>query len=117
MRALSLIVVLGVQALGCSDSNEEGGAGAGGSGNGGGGSGGSGANAGAGGSGAVGGSGATDGGTTLPTPTIAAKSCEQPDVQAAVDAANDGDVVGIPAGTCTWTTQVAIGPKAIVLMG
>lgn len=39
--------------------------------------------------------------------TIDALSCEQGDVQAAVDAAGDGDTVVVPAGQCTWTTPAA----------
>jgi polygalacturonase len=37
---------------------------------------------------------------------IHAASCSQEDVQAAIDAANDGDTVSVPAGTCTWTTPL-----------
>jgi hypothetical protein len=67
--------------------------------------------------GGAGGSGGGDGGGVVPVPTIHAKSCEAADVQAAVDSATDGDVVGIPAGTCTWLTPVTIGAKAIVVTG
>ncbi len=41
--------------------------------------------------------------------TIDAKTCSREDVQAAIDAANDGDTVKVPAGECTWTAQVKIG--------
>ncbi|MFH1787542.1 MAG: hypothetical protein ABH811_02015 [archaeon] len=39
--------------------------------------------------------------------TIQACSCEQTDVQAAIDAADAGDTVKVPAGSCTWETLVA----------
>ncbi|MFQ6101991.1 MAG: hypothetical protein ACE5OS_12270, partial [Anaerolineae bacterium] len=39
-----------------------------------------------------------------------ANTCDQDDVQAAVDAAVDGDFVLVPAGHCTWTTPVAATP-------
>ena len=54
---------------------------------------------------------------------IQAASCTQQDVQAAIDAASDGNFVLIPAGHCTWnvlTTQtpsVIIDNKAITLQG
>ncbi len=40
---------------------------------------------------------------------INAASCSQADVQAAIDAAKEGDTVHVPAGTCTWSTPVTIG--------
>src|SRR5262249_6055371 len=43
------------------------------------------------------------------TGDVIAASCEQPDVQAAIDQASDGHVVGGPAGTCTWHASVDIG--------
>lgn len=46
-----------------------------------------------------------------------AASCEAADVQAAIDAASDGEVVGIPAGSCAWTTGVKIEGKGIHLTG
>jgi hypothetical protein len=55
--------------------------------------------------------------------TVTASDCSQEAVQAAVDDADDGDTVMIPAGTCTWTTPAASGPavviqdKAVVLRG
>lgn len=49
---------------------------------------------------------------------INAKSCSQPDVQAAINSANNGDTVVIPAGECTWTTSVSIpDDKKITLQG
>ena len=54
---------------------------------------------------------------------ITATSCSQADVQAAIDAALDGDFVLVPAGQCTWTTPAAYTPsvtlnqKQITLMG
>jgi hypothetical protein len=41
---------------------------------------------------------------------IKAKSCSQQDVQAAIDAAGDGDTVLVPEGTATWTTPVFAKP-------
>jgi uncharacterized Zn-binding protein involved in type VI secretion len=54
---------------------------------------------------------------------VPAATCSQQDVQAAVDAAADGDTVTVPEGTCTWTTlsagepAVLIEGKAITLQG
>jgi hypothetical protein len=54
---------------------------------------------------------------------VQAASCAQQDVQAAIDAASDGDFVLIPAGHCTWnvlatqTPSVIIDNKAITLQG
>jgi len=48
--------------------------------------------------------------------TIAAATCEQADVQAAIDQALDGDTVTIPAGTASWTKGLFI-TKAITLQG
>jgi hypothetical protein len=49
--------------------------------------------------------------------TINAVSCSQTHVQAAVDSARDGDVVNIPAGSCTWATHVGFDTKDIVIRG
>ncbi|MBK7585123.1 MAG: hypothetical protein IPI67_33655 [Myxococcales bacterium] len=43
--------------------------------------------------------------------TIQAASCSSADVQTAIDQAEDGDTVQVPAGTCSWTTSVTIGNK------
>ena len=43
--------------------------------------------------------------------TIQAASCGQHDVQAAVEAAQDGDTVLVPEGTATWTTSSARTPS------
>jgi hypothetical protein len=54
---------------------------------------------------------------------VYADSCEQEDVQDAIDEAEDGDTVLVPADTCTWTTlayqtpAVRIFEKAITLQG
>ncbi|MGO9138327.1 MAG: CFI-box-CTERM domain-containing protein [Syntrophales bacterium] len=48
--------------------------------------------------------------------THTAASCAQPDVQAAINAASSGDTVIIPAGSCTWNTQVNVN-KAITVKG
>lgn len=47
---------------------------------------------------------------------VLAASCSRADVQAAVTAASEGNVVQIPAGICEWTTALVIG-KAITLQG
>lgn len=47
--------------------------------------------------------------------TIAAASCSSAHVQAAIDAAVDGDVVVVPHGSCSWTTGVSISGKGIHL--
>ncbi len=55
--------------------------------------------------------------------TIKAASCSQDDVQKAIDAASDGDIVEVPAGTSTWTATssrkpaVLISEKTITLKG
>ncbi len=55
--------------------------------------------------------------------TILATSCSQTDVQAAIDAAADGDTVLVPRGTATWTTpavrtpSVRIVDKSVTLQG
>jgi hypothetical protein len=42
--------------------------------------------------------------------THTATSCSQADVQAAIDAASDGDIVQVPPGTATWTTPGSMKP-------
>ncbi len=48
---------------------------------------------------------------------IPAASCNWEDVQAAVNATQNGDVVIVPAGTCTWSQTVRITDKSITLRG
>jgi len=48
---------------------------------------------------------------------IQAASCSQQDVQAAIDLAQDGDTVLVPAGTAIWAGRVNLVNKAIVLKG
>src|SRR5713101_9780689 len=49
---------------------------------------------------------------------INAASCNAGDVQNALNQAANGDTVAIPAGTCTWTTQVSwTAPANVVLRG
>jgi hypothetical protein len=48
--------------------------------------------------------------------TIRPASCSRGDVGSAVNSAQNGDTVVIPAGTCTWTTALVI-EKAITLQG
>jgi hypothetical protein len=47
---------------------------------------------------------------------IYATSCSNTDVQAAIDMANSGDTVLVPAGNATWTGQLEIR-KGIILLG
>jgi hypothetical protein len=50
--------------------------------------------------------------------TLAATDCSAGAVQAAIDAAHNGDTIIIPAGTCTWSSKVSIpGTKAMTLRG
>lgn len=59
--------------------------------------------------------------------TINAASCEQADVQAAINQAVDGDTVMVPAGSCTWNSNSCISAgnycapvyinKSIILQG
>ena len=49
--------------------------------------------------------------------TINVATCAQENVQAAVNAAVDGDTVIIPAGSCTWMTAVSWQYKNISLFG
>lgn len=48
--------------------------------------------------------------------TKVAKSCSYEDVKAAVDASVAGETVQIPAGTCVWTTTLAV-TKGIKILG
>jgi hypothetical protein len=48
--------------------------------------------------------------------TLKAASCSSSDVQAAINAASDGDTVLVPAGSCSWSPQVKLN-KAITLQG
>lgn len=48
--------------------------------------------------------------------TVNAESCSLAHVQAAVDSANRGDTVSVPAGACTWTDHLLV-TKAIKLHG
>jgi len=48
--------------------------------------------------------------------TINVASCNQADVQTAIDFAVDGDTVEIPAGECSWANQLII-KKSLVLRG
>jgi hypothetical protein len=56
-------------------------------------------------------------GPTLQGATRTAASLSAADVQAAVDAAADGDTVKLPAGTVTWTACVKVAGKAITVAG
>jgi hypothetical protein len=54
---------------------------------------------------------------TLWAATITAASCSRNDVGDAVESALDGDTVLIPAGNCTWTTNLTINNKRLILQG
>jgi len=50
--------------------------------------------------------------------TINAASCQSSAIQSAISSANDGDTVMVPAGVCTWNSDVDIpSSKGIVLQG
>ena len=49
--------------------------------------------------------------------TYTAASCNAIDVQKAINSAAQGDAVIIPAGTCTWTSGIAISGKGITVSG
>ena len=50
--------------------------------------------------------------------TINAASCSQADVQAAINSAATGDIVFVPAGSCTWNTYISIPTnKSITVKG
>lgn len=49
--------------------------------------------------------------------TVAAKTCGTADVQNAINSANSGDTVSVPAGTCTWTSGVTISGKGVSVQG
>jgi hypothetical protein len=49
--------------------------------------------------------------------TIAAASCGTAQVQSAVNAAQNGDTVTVPSGTCSWSSSVGWTGKGITLQG
>ncbi len=48
--------------------------------------------------------------------TITTESCSETDVQNAINSADDGDTVNVPAGSCTWTSGATI-PDGVKLIG
>ncbi|MCO6434648.1 hypothetical protein [Nitrosomonas nitrosa] len=48
---------------------------------------------------------------------IKAASCSQSDVQRAIDSARDGDLVLVPAGTCTWTAGITFSNTRVTVQG
>ncbi len=48
--------------------------------------------------------------------TVAANSCSNSDVQAAVNSASKGDTVAVPAGSCSWSSTVTIS-TGVILQG
>jgi len=55
--------------------------------------------------------------TTALGATVNSTTCGRSDVAAAVTSAKDGDTVLIPAGKCTWTTNLTITNKFLTLQG
>lgn len=55
--------------------------------------------------------------STANAATINAASCSQADVQSAINSANDGDTVSVPAGNCAWTDKITITDLKFVLRG
>jgi hypothetical protein len=49
--------------------------------------------------------------------TRTAASCSRADVGTAVNSAADGDTIVIPAGTCTWSTNLTITNKILTIQG
>jgi hypothetical protein len=49
--------------------------------------------------------------------TINTTNCSQSVVQAAINSSSNGDTVTVPAGICSWSSNVNIGYKAITLQG
>jgi hypothetical protein len=49
--------------------------------------------------------------------TLRPATCGRNDLANAINSANDGDTIVIPAGTCTWTTSLTISNKAITIQG
>jgi hypothetical protein len=54
---------------------------------------------------------------TLWAATITAASCSRADVGIAVDRAANGDIVLVPAGSCTWPENLTITNKYLTLQG
>jgi hypothetical protein len=46
-----------------------------------------------------------------------ASTCSYSDVSAQVSAAADGDIVSIPSGSCTWTSNLTITDKILTIQG
>src|SRR5262245_13417556 len=49
--------------------------------------------------------------------TRTAPDCQLGNVQAAVNASADGDMVSVPAGTCSWSGPLIIQNKTLTLQG
>ena len=50
--------------------------------------------------------------------TRVAAGCGQTDIETAISAASDGDTIIVPAGTCTWTSQILVDDdKGLVIQG
>jgi hypothetical protein len=60
-------------------------------------------------------------GLASPAWATTAASCEnkagQTDVQDAITATSSGGTVTVPAGSCTWTTQLSVSGKALTIQG
>jgi hypothetical protein len=55
--------------------------------------------------------------TSVHGATINAATCEQTAVSDAVNSASDGDTIVVPAGQCTWTTNLTITNKILTIQG
>jgi hypothetical protein len=64
-------------------------------------------------------SAADEGAPVAATPgnVINAASCARADVQAAINLAQDGDTVMVPAGSCTWSGEITIHDKSVTVFG
>jgi len=49
--------------------------------------------------------------------TINAASCSSSDVSSAIAKASNGDTVSVPAGNCTWPSNISISNKTITVLG
>lgn len=56
-------------------------------------------------------------GASVRAAIVPATSCNQADIQTAIDAAVTGDTVAIPAGACTWSLPVRLVNKGLTLQG
>jgi hypothetical protein len=55
--------------------------------------------------------------STAGAATLRPATCGRADVGAAVNSAADGDIILIPAGSCTWTSNLTIDRKLLTIQG